>query len=164
MAFIDRNLMEGERVIYRSRLHRHIFIWPVVWFIAALVLLVYGSNMKDANTRIGILAAGGFFMLIAVFMFVPRFIRYESSEFGLTNRRVIMKVGMLHRRSLEVLLNKVESIMVNQGALGTVLGFGSITVTGTGGTKDTFHNVASPVEFRNKVEEQISSIQSPEKR
>ncbi len=98
-------------------------------------------------------------MLIAVFMFIPRLIRYKSSEFGLTNRRVIMKVGMLRRRSLEVLLNKVESILVNQSTLGTVLRFGSITVTGTGGTKDTFHNVAGPIEFKNKVEEQIGSIQ-----
>ena len=115
--------------------------------------------MKEADTRLAMLAAGGFFLFLSLILFVPRWIRYISSEFGITNRRVILKVGMFHRKSLEVLLNKVESILVNQSTFGTVMGFGSITVTGTGGTKDTFHNISHPDKFRKKVEEQIAVIQ-----
>jgi uncharacterized membrane protein YdbT with pleckstrin-like domain len=58
------------------------------------------------------------------------------------------------------LLNKIESIQVNQSILCRLCGFGSITVTGTGGTKDPFHNIAAPFEFRKKAEEQISSVQN----
>lgn len=158
MGYIDRDLMESEHVIYRTRLHWNIFIWPTVWFIAGLALLGFGTNRKAIDTREAMFGAGGFFILIAIFIFFPRFIRYMSSDFGITNRRVIMKVGILRRRSLEVLLNKVESVLVRQSAFGTVPRFGSITVTGTGGTKDTFHNVSGPVEFRKKIEEQIVSI------
>jgi len=56
------------------------------------------------------------------------------------------------------LLNKVEGIQVNQGILGRILGFGSITVSGTGGTKDPFHKIDAPLEFRKKVQEQIEKI------
>jgi uncharacterized membrane protein YdbT with pleckstrin-like domain len=56
------------------------------------------------------------------------------------------------------LLNKVESIQVNQDILGRILGYGSITVSGTGGTKDPFHKIDAPLEFRKKVQEQIASI------
>ncbi len=159
MSYIDKNLMESERVIYRSGIHWHIFIWPVIWFLAALVTFGFEINMKEADTRLAMLAAGGFFLFLSLILFVPRWIRYISSEFGITNRRVILKVGMFHRKSLEVLLNKVESILVNQSTFGTVMGFGSITVTGTGGTKDTFHNISHPDKFRKKVEEQIAVIQ-----
>jgi uncharacterized membrane protein YdbT with pleckstrin-like domain len=70
-----------------------------------------------------------------------------------------VRVGFIHRNSLEVLLNKVEGIQVNQGILGRILGFGSITVSGTGGTKDPFHKIDAPLEFRKKAQEQIASVQ-----
>ena len=67
-------------------------------------------------------------------------------------------------KSLEMLLNKIEGIQVNQSIFGRLLGFGSITVTGTGGTKDPFHNIAAPFEFRKKAQEQIASVQNLENR
>ena len=104
-------------------------------------------------------AVGGLFVLIAIITGIASFINYTTSEFGITNKRVIVKVGFIRRNSLEVLLNKVEGIQVNQGILGRILGFGSITVSGTGGTKDPFHKIAAPLEFRKKAQEQIASVQ-----
>lgn len=71
-----------------------------------------------------------------------------------------MKVGFLHRDSLEILLSKVEGIRVDQSILGRVLGFGSITVIGTGGTHDPFHGISAPFEFRKRAEEQIALLDS----
>jgi hypothetical protein len=48
---------------------------------------------------------------------------------------------------------------VNQGILGRILGFGSITVSGTGGTKNPFHKIDAPFEFRKKAQEQIAAVQ-----
>jgi uncharacterized membrane protein YdbT with pleckstrin-like domain len=75
-----------------------------------------------------------------------------------------VKIGLFRRTSLEVLLNKIEGIQVNQSILGRLVGFGSITVTGTGGTKDPFHNIAGPFEFRKQAQEQIASVQALENR
>ncbi len=159
MSYIDRNLMDGEHIVYRGRLTLVIFISPIVWFIIALSLFGVGVNMKEANVRTFMVAISGLFVLSALITFMRPFFQYVTSEFGITNRRVIVKTGLFRRKSLEILLSKIESIQVDQSILGRLCGFGSITVTGTGGTKDPFRNIAAPFELRKKAEEQIASIQ-----
>jgi len=149
MSYIEDNLMNGENVLYRSKLHWAIFLWPVIWFIVAIISISSGDE--------GV-TAGSLFVMIAIVMGISSFINYKTSEFGVTNKRVIVKVGFIRRKSLEVLLNKVEGIQVDQGILGRMLRFGSITVSGTGGTKDPFHKIDNPLEFRRKVQEQIEAF------
>ena len=149
MSYIEKNLMNGESIVYRTKLHWVVFLWPIIWLVVAIIF--FGSG--------GAAAAGGLFILIAILTGIASFINFSTSEFGITNKRVIVKVGFIRRNSLEVLLNKVEGIQVNQGILGRILGFGSITVSGTGGTKDPFHKIDAPLEFRKKAQEQIASVQ-----
>jgi uncharacterized membrane protein YdbT with pleckstrin-like domain len=148
MSYIEKNLFKGENILYNGKLHWIVFIWPIICFIVAIFFFVVGVNI-----------AGGLFVLIAIVTGLSSWITYSTSEFGITNKRVIVKVGFIRRNSIEVLLNKVEGIQVNQGILGRILDFGSITVTGTGGTKDPFHKIDSPLEFRKKVQEQIAAVQ-----
>jgi uncharacterized membrane protein YdbT with pleckstrin-like domain len=148
MSYIEQNLMTGENILYRGRLHWVVFLWPAIWFVIAIIFFASG-----------VAAAGGLFLLGAVVTGIVSFVTYTTSEFGITNKRVIVKVGFIRRNSLEVLLTKVEGIQVNQGILGRILDFGSIAVTGTGGTRDPFHNIDAPLEFRRKVQEQIASAQ-----
>jgi len=150
MSYIEKNLMNAENILYRGKLHWVVFLWPVIWFIVAIMFFAGGGDTA---------AAGGLFVLIAIVLGIASFINYTTSEFGITNKRVIVKVGFIRRNSIEVLLNKVEGIQVNQGILGRILGFGSITVSGTGGTKDPFHKISAPLEFRRKAQEQIASVQ-----
>jgi uncharacterized membrane protein YdbT with pleckstrin-like domain len=93
--------------------------------------------------------------LVALFFGVSALIRYTTSEFALTNKRVLFKVGWLRRKTQELLLKKVEGISVDQSVLGRLLGFGTITVTGTGGTREPFPNIAGPLEFRSQIQSQI---------
>ena len=103
--------------------------------------------------------SGGPFYLIALIWAVSAFISFKTSEFGITNKRVLIKVGFIRRNSLETLLTKVEGIQVNQGILGRIFNYGTIMVKGTGGTSNPFHKIEAPMEFRKKVQEQIASIQ-----
>jgi len=150
MSYIDKNLMNGEKILYRGKLHWAVFLWPIIWFIVAIMFFCGAGDTA---------AAGGLFVLIAIVTGIASFINYTTSEFGITNKRVIVKVGFIRRNSVEVLLNKVEGIQVNQGILGRILGFGSITVSGTGGTKDPFHKIDAPLEFRKRAQEQIAAVQ-----
>jgi len=152
MSYINNNLMSGEEIVYRAKLHWIVFLGPAIWLVVALLFFSSGG---DAAT------AGGLFILIAIATGIGSFINYSTSEFGITNKRVMVKVGFIRRNSLEVLLNKVEGIQVNQGILGRILGYGSIIVSGTGGTKDPFHKISAPLEFRRKAQEQIATVQEP---
>lgn len=155
MSYIDRNLIEGERVVYRTRLHWLIFLWPVLF---TLVVLLPGAWL---------LANGSwqpFFwvpLVLALFVLLPAFVRRQSSDFAVTNKRVMMKSGVFTTRSVELLLNKIEAIAVNQPLLGRMFGYGDIVVTGSGGTREAFSHIQSPLEFRRAVQSVSDAPSAP---
>lgn len=75
------------------------------------------------------------------------------SEFVITNRRVVIKSGFISRSTFEMNLSKIESVNVDQSVMGRILNYGSITIIGTGGTRETFHNIARPLAFRKAFQE-----------
>ena len=77
----------------------------------------------------------------------------KFSEFGITNKRLIIKTGIFSRKTLELNLSKIESVNVNQSILGRILGYGSLGVIGTGGTSENFLSIKNPLEFRRKFQE-----------
>jgi uncharacterized membrane protein YdbT with pleckstrin-like domain len=82
-------------------------------------------------------------------------VRRNATEMAVTTRRVVIKTGLTSRRTIEMLLNKVESIEVSETTFGRMLGYGSITVIGTGGTLEPFHDMDHPLVFRSQVQQQI---------
>ena len=86
-------------------------------------------------------------------------VEYVTSEFAVTNKRVIMKTGWISRQVLELNLHKIESVNVDQSLLGRLLGYGTITIIGTGGTRETFDRIAHPLAFRKAFQEQESEFE-----
>jgi uncharacterized membrane protein YdbT with pleckstrin-like domain len=80
-------------------------------------------------------------------------IKQKTSEFVITNKRIIIKTGFIARKTLEMNLSKIESVNVDQGILGRILGYGTITIIGTGGTRESFPDISRPLLFRRKFQE-----------
>jgi uncharacterized membrane protein YdbT with pleckstrin-like domain len=152
MSYVDSQLLAGETVRYRARLHRGIFSVPSVFVVLTLAALI------------GAIAAGHWWWLlvavtgiIGAFTFSRAWVTYKTSEFAVTDKRVVIKVGWIRRRTLETMLSKVEGVGVDQSLTGRMLGYGSIEVTGTGGTREEFTRIADPLEFRRQVQAAISA-------
>lgn len=79
-----------------------------------------------------------------------------TTEFAVTNKRVIVKTGWVRRKTVELNLSRVESVSVDQSLMGRLFGYGAITIIGTGGTREPFPGIAHPLEFRKAVQEQLS--------
>ncbi len=96
-----------------------------------------------------------FFTLQGLFtLFIAPALKRWSDEFVVTNKRIICKIGIISRKTFEMNLNKVETVNVDQSIFGRVLGYGTITIIGTGGTREIFDDISSPVEFRKAFQEQ----------
>jgi len=150
MGYIEQNLMQDEQIRYSTKLHWIIFIFPILLiFIGICIALVFSLHSTA-------LIVGTLFFLVGILLGVPRLITYKTSEFAVTNKRVLIKVGFIKRHSLELLLQKVEGIGVDQDISGRIFGYGTIIVTGTGGTKEPFKKIANPLEFRKQVQQSIS--------
>jgi len=141
MGYIEANLLPGETVVQRARLHWIVFLKAAAVLILGLGLLYFDPKL------IGLIV-----MAVGVLMALPPWISRVSSEFGVTSKRVIIKVGVLQRRTLELLIRQVEAISVDQSLTGRMLNYGTITLTGTGGVKETFHNISHPLEFRRSIQ------------
>jgi len=150
MGYVDQNLMPGEQVVYQAQLHWVIFLRPIVALLLALASVFAGAAAQDSGMAV-LLCLGGLFFAAAIVSALDAGIVYLTTEFALNDERVIAKTGLIRRRSLELLLAKVESIGVYQPILGRILNYGTITVTGTGGTREPFRNIAAPLELRKRV-------------
>ena len=162
MGYVKKNLMENEELIYETRGHIIYFIWPFISF-----LIWIGSNYLvcgDGEDQILSCENKNYIRYVILFVFlldlIISFIRYISSEFAVTSKRIIIKKGFIKRKTWELLLSKVETIQVDQGIIGRILRFGTITVSGTGGASEPEKRVRRPLEFRMKAQEQIEKTQS----
>lgn len=146
MSYVESTLVPGERIVYRAHLHWMTFLAAgVVFLLLTSVAIVFGA-MQDAKLAAFVL------VLIGISPIAWAYLRYRCSEFAVTDKRVLIKTGLLQRHTLETLLNKVENISVEQSLLGRLLDYGTIQVTGTGSTKETFTDIAAPLEFRKQVQ------------
>ncbi len=99
-----------------------------------------------------------FLSLKALFtLFIAPLVQRATSEFAVTNRRVVVKVGLVSRKTIELNLEKVESIGVEQTILGRILDYGTIVIIGTGGTREPFRGIRDPLGFRRAVNQATES-------
>lgn len=164
MSYVESNLTAGETVIYETRLHWVVMIGHILvgclLMGPGVVLLYYALSQTgiDLNT-LHIMEGGGVALLVfGVGTILMGMVRRNATEMAVTNRRVVIKTGLASRKTIEMLLNKVESIEVSETAFGRMLGYGTILVIGTGGTTEPFQKVAQPLEFRSQVQQQIEKL------
>ena len=161
MSYVEKHLIEGETIIYETRLHWIVLIAPVVlgslFALTGVGMLVLSgrTNVDQSATHQSLVAIGAAFFLVA-FIFIARgVVMRNATEMTVTNKRVFVKVGLAARRTIELLLSRVESIGVEESVMGRMLGYGTVIVHGTGGTPEIFNMLAHPLEFRTQVQQQI---------
>jgi uncharacterized membrane protein YdbT with pleckstrin-like domain len=147
MGYVEDHLMPGERIIHETRLH---------W-------IAYGAAILFAALGlVGFVVSGGVgtvLLLLAGVCWLAAWLRISNSEFAVTDQRVMIKTGILSRRTLEILLSKVEALAFEQGLNGRLWGYGTIVINGTGGTREAFPVVAHPEEFIQQAQQEIARAQ-----
>ena len=169
MGYVDENLMPGESILVRAKLHWGMFVGPslvtglggllVLFFMLPQLLQAFvpaQDQSLDELTPITLMCCLAPYLLFAALLMGSTAARYLSTEFALTDRRIIAKTGVFRRKSLELLLQKVESIGVSQPLVGRMLGYGTIVVSGTGGTRQSFPSIAEPMRLRNQINARIA--------
>lgn len=128
MSYIAKRLAPGETIVYAGRFHwiQTVYAWT------ALVLL-------------GII-------LIGIFLWLAELIRLATTEFVVTNRRVMLKTGFFQVKVEELTLGSVEGAELDQSLIGRIFGFGKLTMRGKGDTHIVFPDMAHASAFRSAVE------------
>jgi uncharacterized membrane protein YdbT with pleckstrin-like domain len=134
MSFIEDSLSSGEEVVARFKLHWLSKLWLVLWILLAVPTL-------------------GITLLLAIY----EYLRLRGIEQGVTNKRVVYKTGIVSRKSEEMKLTSIETVEIEQGIWGRMLGFGDVKITGRGTSDLVFRRVDDPL----AVKRQIESVSNP---
>ena len=124
-SYIESALTSGEQVRYVG----HVSLWSLagLLIIGFLLLPLYGFGLL---------------------FWIAAFIRYKTTELAITNKRVIAKFGFISRRTVELNINKVESIQVDQSIVGRIFNYGSLVVSGAGTPQAPIPGISNPMLFR----------------
>lgn len=147
MKFLTTYLQHGEEIRYRARIHIFLFLQPAV--LLAIGFMCYFDEARITHYL------GLTLLFLGLVALVQRVLVKVGSIYAVTNKRVIIKTGVISRRTVELVLAKCEGIQVVQGIAGRIFGYGSIVVT-TGGATNCYYYVAKPYRFKRAINEQIS--------
>ena len=129
MSYIETSLSEGEKVVKLFRLHWTARLWLVLWIV--LILPTFG---------------------IALLLAIYEWLRLRTLEFGVTNKRVILKKGIIGRYTEEMKIGSIETVEIDQGVLGRILGYGDVKVTGRGISDVVFRRMDDPMAVKRHIE------------
>ena len=127
--YVDKSLAADEKILMRGQ-------WPVAYWVGAWAqLLIFG------------------WLVIGIFLFLRAVIRMKTTEFAVTDRRVIMKTGWIQRITNELSVQNIEGVHVEQSIWGRLFRFGRLVVTGNGEARIFLPPMATPIEFRRAIED-----------
>ncbi len=161
MAYYTKVLLPDEKPLVVGRLHWAIFLKSWLWFavaIAAGILAFYLYHNQDVDVSgdhdLPALAAGAVAavsLIVALMSFLAALIRRASTEIVVTDRRIIFKEGIIRRRTMEMNMNKVETVDVVQTIAGRVFNFGTVLIRGVGSSYEPIGMVADPLALRTAI-------------
>lgn len=161
MGYAENNLISGESITYRGRVHWTALVTSVVPMMVIDILgiaVVIGAFSGNHDYREILLGVALVLFVASAIVVGVGILKRKAAEFVVTNKRIIAKVGIIQKQTAEIFLNKIESVGVDQNLRGRILGYGTITLRGTGGSVESFRRIANPFEFRRQVQEQIGSM------
>lgn len=155
-TYIEHVIGEGETVEYQANISRWSLLGSGISALCLVLISTIPSFFGGTET--------GFFTVVVLFFALSvigrALIAYYCTEMALTNRRFIAKVGFIRRDTIEINLNRIESIQINQGIFGRIFNYGTIIMAGTGTSHAPIGGIDDPLIFRKKFDEIIHKHQA----
>lgn len=149
--YIDEILQPGERLLYSTTIHWIIYLPGLALWVLALAVIVFGSAVAPGIGGVGLIIIALILLGIGLISVLRAWFRRWTTEFDVTDRRIVQKNGFIERRTVEMNMDKVESVDVNQSILGRIFDYGEVIVRGTGESWEPIRTIGSPLKFRNHI-------------
>jgi uncharacterized membrane protein YdbT with pleckstrin-like domain len=146
MSYVREILRPDEKLLATGNIHWIIY-WPAIALMALAVISLSVLGFASIAGRIIFLLLA----LAAIFFAIKEWLQQWITEIAVTDRRVIVKTGLIRRHTAEMNMDKVESVTVYQSVLGRLLGYGSVHVRGTGEGLGHLDYISSPILLRNSI-------------
>jgi uncharacterized membrane protein YdbT with pleckstrin-like domain len=151
-SYVAEVLQPDETVRYEGSLHWIIFLWGIVLFafgaVGLLALLTMARDTRGYSIFSIIVYAA---LILGTLHLISAWLKRWTTEIAVTNRRVIYKTGLISRRTVEMNMDKVESVDVTQDIFGRIFNYGTVLIRGTGASLEPLSTIGSPLALRNAI-------------
>jgi len=149
MSYVRRVLQSGETLLYEAKISWATYLPGLLILLLAIVVFLVVAFVFDLMNWASV---AGLVLLVLSLWFLGSawFLRW-TTEIAITDRRIILKRGFIRRDTIEMSVEKVESVDVNQSLLGRLLNYGDVTVRGTGTGFAPLTNIDSPLTLRSRI-------------
>jgi hypothetical protein len=154
MGYAERVLQPGETIAYRARLHWIIYFLGMVLVVSAAGLGIAALLQKNDPVRISLLVGAAIALFLGLFQMLRAWLVSANTEIIVTSRRVIYKTGFISRNTVEMNLDKVESVLVQQSLLGRMIDYGTVIIRGVGAGLEPIRNIGSPLLLHRHISAQ----------
>jgi uncharacterized membrane protein YdbT with pleckstrin-like domain len=151
MRYIERILQPGETVVFRGKLHWVVYFPAIALLLVGLAALIAFTQIRSHSIQVGLLFVAVACGFIGGFGILKAWFERWTTEIDVTDRRIVYKRGLIRRRTVEMNMDKVESVDVDQSVMGRLLNYGDISVHGVGIGLETLRRISSPLDLRNQV-------------
>jgi membrane protein YdbS with pleckstrin-like domain len=129
MGISKKLLSDGEYVVLSVRAHGKALIWPFVVLVVVVggfitVLMTKPTN----NTGLALAAAVVAVPVLILWSLIP-FLRWISSTYTVTNRRLITRHGVLTRTGRDIPLFRINDVAYEMSLLDRLLGCGTLVIS-----------------------------------
>jgi len=147
MSYILSNLKDNEKLAFKSSQSiKSLFLWSFIFGFIGLALVLLKGFVIIMGVSLYLI-----YWSVLLFFVIKNLITYFTTEYGITNTRVISKQGLIRRDIEEINLSSIESINVNQSIIGRILNYGTIIVSGRGTSKVIFKDIDNVVAVRKLI-------------
>jgi uncharacterized membrane protein YdbT with pleckstrin-like domain len=129
VSYIEQSLSAGEKTEGIFKLHWTAWIPFWIWVLLAIPTI-------------------GITLFVALYVYL----RLKYQEQGVTNKRVVLKRGIIGRQTEEMKLKSIETVEIDQGILGRMLGYGTVKITGRGLSDILFKGIDDPIAVKRMIE------------
>jgi uncharacterized membrane protein YdbT with pleckstrin-like domain len=153
VGYAERVLQPGESIKHRSKVHWIVYLPGLASLAVAVVIFLFAAaaNAIDSNLRMLLMGLAAIIGLGALLKLMAEWFKRWTTEIVVTDKRIIYKAGFIRRHTVEMNLDKVESVQVEQSVMGRLLECGTLIIRGPGAGSEPILNVGSPLEFRSYV-------------
>ena len=151
VSYAEKVLQPGETIVYRARLHWIVYLGGIVLVAAAVILALAAVAPLGDAVRLGLMLAALIALFLGLFQMLRAWFVTANTEIIVTSRRLIYKTGFLARNTVEMNLDKVESVLVEQRIIGRMLDYGRVCVRGVGAGLEPIDRVASPLQLHRCI-------------
>ena len=150
MSYIEKNLSKDEEILLRTKISKCLSLTSTIfWAFTSFIILFFSAVDNETSIKSVFIITFTITFIIALYVWIG----FITTEMVITNKRAIRKYGIIAKNTNEVRLEKIESVNVDKGILGSLLGYGTISFSGTGGKDIKFKGIPNPERFRVNIEE-----------